>query len=290
MTLFSSSMTLRAATPISDAEFKELRDFIYQRSGIWVDEKRKYLFENRFHKRLATLGLKSFDEYVKLLKFDPRANEEMKTLWEIITTNETSFFRDIKQLESFQKVILGEVLAEQRKKGKLELNIWSAGCSSGEEPYTLAMLISESLGLELPKWKVLISAVDLSPAMIAKAKEATYGDYAFKTTTEEQKKKFFVPEGANFKVKPELARMVSFQQMNLNDDAAVRRVPKSQIVFCRNVIIYFDDAMRTKVARAFYDNLLSGGYLLLGHSETLHKISTAFRPKFIPGAMAYRKD
>lgn len=290
MSLFSSSMTLRAATPISDAEFKELRDFIYQRSGIWVDEKRKYLFENRFHKRLATLGLKSFGDYVKLLKFDPRSAEEMKTLWEIITTNETSFFRDIKQLESFQKVILGEILAEQRKKGKFELNIWFAGCSSGEEPYTLAMLISESLGLDLPKWKVLIMAVDLSPAMIAKAKEAAYGDYAFKTTTEEQKKKYFTPVGANLKVKPEIARMVSFQQMNLNDDAAVRRVPKSQIVFCRNVIIYFDDTMRAKVARVFYDNLLPGGYLLLGHSETLHRISTAFRPKFIPGAMAYRKE
>jgi chemotaxis protein methyltransferase CheR len=223
MTLFSSAITLRAATPISDAEFKDLRDFIYQRSGIWVDEKRKYLFENRFHKRLATLGLKSFDEYVKLLKFDPRAGEEMKTLWEIVTTNETSFFRDIKQLESFQKVILAEVLAEQRKKGRLELSIWSAGCSSGEEPYTLAMLIAESLGLELPKWKVSITAVDLSPAMIAKAKEATYGDYAFKTTTEEQKKKYFIPAGAQWKVKPEIARMVGFQQMNLNDDAAVRR-------------------------------------------------------------------
>ncbi|MES9996485.1 CheR family methyltransferase [Desulfovibrio aminophilus] len=290
MSLFSGAITLRAATPITDSEFKELRDFIYQRSGIWVDEKRKYLFENRFHKRLATLGLKSFDEYIKLLKYDPRSQEEMKSLWEIITTNETSFFRDIKQLESFQNVILAEVLAEQRKKGKFDLNIWSAGCSSGEEPYTLAMIISDSLGLELPKWRVTITAVDLSPAMVAKAKEAVYGEYSFKTTTEAQKKKYFVPAGTDLKVKPEIARMVNFQQMNLNDDAAVRRVPKSQIVFCRNVIIYFDEAMRTKVARAFYDNLLPGGYLLLGHSETLHKISTAFRPKFIPGAMAYRKE
>lgn len=290
MSLFPTPISLRASTPISDQEFRELRDFIYDRSGIWVEEKRKYLFENRFNKRLAALGLNSFSDYVKVLKFDSRAPEEMRHLWELITTNETSFFRDIRQLEGFQKVVLPEILEARRKEKRYELNIWSAGCSSGEEPYTLSMLLHEALGAEIARWKILISANDLSPAMVARAREGVYQDYAFKTTTELQKKRYFTQTPAGLKVKPEIARLVQFQQMNLNDAAALKRIPKSQVVFCRNVIIYFDEAMKIRVVRSFYDNLLPGGYLVLGHSETLHKISTAFSPRHMPGAVAFRKD
>ncbi|AMK10186.1 MAG: protein-glutamate O-methyltransferase CheR [Pseudodesulfovibrio sp.] len=287
--LFSKSSTLRKSVRITDEEFVELRDFIYEKSGIFVDVKRKYLFENRFSKRLGELGLTSFSDYVKYLKLD-RQNQELKQLFELVTTNETSFCRDMKQLSAFQEVILKEKLEEQRRAGRYELNIWSAGCSSGEEPYTLAILLLETLKMEYARWRINITAVDLSEEMINRARSGVYGEYAFKTTPEEIRSRYFKPVPAGWEIDPRLKRLVNFTQMNLNDPLALKRVPRSHIVFCRNVIIYFDDAMKRKVVQAFYDNLLPGGYLLVGHSESLHKVSQTFKPVHHAGAIAYKKE
>ena len=288
--LFSNSISLRKSVSISDTEFVQLRDFIYEKTGIFVDEKRKYLFESRFSKRLTELSLNSFADYIKFLKFDPRKSQELNTLFELVTTNETSFFRDQKQLDAFQDHVLKEKLEEQRAAGKRDLHIWSAGCSSGEEPYTLAIQLCETLRMELARWNIVITAGDLSPAMIARAKEGVYGDYAFKTTPQEMKERYFSREGDSWRIKPAVAKLVNFQEMNLNDAMALKRVPRSHIVFCRNVIIYFDQEMKRRVVSAFYDNLLPGGYMMLGHSETLHKISSSFKPIFHPGTIAYKKE
>ena len=288
--LFSKSTTLRKSVRITDEEFVQLRDFIYEKSGIYVDVKRKYLFESRFSKRLSELGLSSFHDYTKYLKFDRNKDAELKHLFELVTTNETSFCRDMRQLAAFQDHVLRDALAEQRKKGQLELNIWSAGCSSGEEPYTLAILLMETLGLELPKWKVSITAVDLSGEMISRAKEGVYKEYAFKTTPEAIRLKYFKEVEGGWRISPAVRNMVSFARMNLNDSLSLKRVPRSHIVFCRNVIIYFDDVMKKKVVGSFYDNLLPGGCLMIGHSEALHKISQVFKPVSYPGTIAYIKE
>ncbi|MBC17526.1 Chemotaxis protein methyltransferase [Pseudodesulfovibrio profundus] len=288
--LFSKSVSLRKGLQISDDEFIQLRDFIYEKTGIFVDIKRKYLFESRFSKRIEQLGLTSFADYVTYLKFDTNKNRELNKLFELVTTNETSFYRDVKQLEAFTKNVLKQKLDEQRKAGKLELNIWSAGCSSGEEPYTLAMLILETLRLETPKWRIKITAVDLSQAMIDKAKNGLYQEYAFKTTPDDIRQRYFSKEADGWRIKPAVSRLVTFQQMNLNDRIALKRIPRSHIVFCRNVIIYFDQDMKKRVVSAFYDNLLPNGFLMLGHSETLHKISQTFKPIYHPGTIAYQKE
>lgn len=288
--LFSKSISLRKGVKISDDEFVKLRDFIYEKSGIFVDIKRKYLFESRFSGRLTELGLQTFADYIKYLKFDSKKAQELTKLFEMVTTNETSFFRDMKQLTSFKDNVLTEVIEKQRKAGKKELNIWSAGCSSGEEPYTLSILIQEALGAEFASWRVAITAVDLSQAMIDKAKKGEYPEYSFKTTTDELRNKYFTQAGENWKIKPQVARPVRFMQMNLNDRNSLKRLPRSQIVFCRNVIIYFDLDMKQRVVSSFYDNLLPEGYLMLGHSETLHKISQTFKPVFHPGTIAYKKE
>ncbi len=282
-------LSLRKNVAITDAEFKQLRDFIYSKSGIWVDDKRKYLFENRFAARLSALGLKSFSEYVKLLTIGAGKDQELKHVFELVTTNETSFFRDTKQLDGVKSSILVPLLAAQRKQNQQELRIWCAGCSSGEEPYTLSIMLHEILGPELPRWRILITAIDLSPAMIARCKEGVYQDYAFKTTPEAIKAKYFTQDPAGLKIAPSVTRLVRFEVMNLNDAAALKRIPKSHMVFCRNVIIYFDDAMKTNVINAFYDNILPGGHLVLGHSESLHRISRSFQPKVLSGSMAYQK-
>ena len=288
--LFSSTITLRKSVKITEDEFVLLRDFIYEKTGIYVDIKRKYLFESRFGKRLAELGLSSFGDYYNFLKYDTKKQQELTNLFELVTTNETSFYRDIKQLESFCDHVLKDVMEQQKAQGKYDLNIWSAGCSSGEEPYTLAIMLFERLGLEIKRWRIRITAVDLSDAMVARAKEGVYGEYAFKTTPDAIQKKYFTKVEGGLKIRPEVASLVAFQQMNLNDVSAVKRVPRSQIVFCRNVIIYFDEAMKKRVVAAYYDNLLPGGYLMLGHSETLHKISQAFKPVYHPGTIAYNKQ
>jgi len=288
--LFSSSTSLRKSVRISDDEFVQLRDFIYDKSGIFVDIKRKYLFESRFSKRLAELGLPSFADYIKYLKFDTKKIDELAKLFELVTTNETSFCRDMKQLEAFQANVLKEKIDEQRKVGKKEINIWSAGCSSGEEPYTLAILLHESLKMDLPSWNIKITAVDLSPAMIDRAKKGVYGEYAFKTTPDDIKNKYFSQDPGGWKIKPAVAKLVDFQQMNLNESASLKRIARSHIVFCRNVIIYFDEDMKKRVVSSFYDNLMPGGYLMLGHSETLHKISSTFKPIYHPGTISYKKE
>jgi chemotaxis protein methyltransferase CheR len=285
----SSSLLLRRTQPITEDEFRKLRDFIYEKCGIWIDEKRKYLLENRFGSRLKELGLSTFSDYISLLSHGQNKEKELATLYELVTTNETSLFRDTKQLDGFMANVLAPLIVEQKQKNKLELNIWSAGCSSGEEPYTLAIMLHEHMGPEIKRWRVSITAIDISPAMIAKCKEGVYSDYAFKTTPEAIKKKYFVPAPGGLKVHPSAAGVINFQVMNLNDVAALKRIPKSHVVFCRNVIIYFDEAMKKKAIAAFYDNLLPGGVLMLGHSETLHNISSAFKPKFIAGAVAYQK-
>ena len=286
--LFSKSTALRKGVKITDEEFIQLRDFIYDKSGIFVDEKRKYLFESRFSRRLNELGLTSFTDYIKYLKVDH--GHELKQLFEMVTTNETSFCRDTKQLDSFRDNLLKEILDRQRKAGKLELNIWSAGCSSGEEPYTLVFLLLETLKAEIARWRINITAVDLSEEMIARAEAGIYAEYAFKTTPDAIRKRYFKEVEGGWELDPRIRKLVRFMPMNLNDPLALKRVPRSHIVFCRNVIIYFDDAMKRKVVQAFYDNLLPGGYLLVGHSESLHKISQSFKPVHNAGAIAYKKE
>ncbi|HKI80594.1 MAG TPA: CheR family methyltransferase [Pseudodesulfovibrio sp.] len=286
--LFSKSSTLRQGVKITDEEFIRLRDFIYGKSGIFVDEKRKYLFESRFSRRLGELGLTNFTDYIKYLKVD--RGQELKQLFAMVTTNETSFCRDTKQLDSFRDNLLKEVLDRQRKAGRLELNIWSAGCSSGEEPYTLVFLLLEILKAEIARWRINITAVDLSEDMITRAKAGIYTEYAFKTTPDDIRKRYFKEVEGGWELDPRIRKLVKFMPMNLNDSLAIKRIPRSHIVFCRNVIIYFDDAMKRKVVQAFYDNLLPGGYLLLGHSESLHKISQSFKPVHNAGAIAYKKE
>lgn len=288
--LFSKSVTLRNSVRISDNEFVELRDFIYEKSGIFVDVKRKYLFESRFSARLSELGLSNFADYVKYLKYDRNKQDELKQLFELVTTNETSFFRDMKQLDAFRDNVLAEKLEEQRKSGKLQLHIWSAGCSSGEEPYTLSILLHEALGPELSRWRISITAVDLSKEMISRARKGVYKEYAFKTTPDDVRKKYFTETAEGWKIDPKIQRLVQFKQMNLNETTALKMVSRSQIVFCRNVIIYFDLDMKKRVIGSFYDNLLPGGYLMVGHSESLHKVSQTFKPIYHPGTIAYKKE
>ncbi|GAB6177978.1 protein-glutamate O-methyltransferase CheR [Desulfobaculum senezii] len=287
--LFSKTISLKKEFTISPEEFKQLRDFIYDKCGIYIADNRKYLLENRLRNRLKHLNLKSFGEYYYYLQYDAQKRQELSKLFEVVTTNETSFFRNPPQLKVFQENVLKEILDEQRKKGTKKLRIWSAGCSTGEEPYTMAIQLHETLRSEISSWDIRITANDLSDAVLASARRGVYTEYALRTTPKEIIPKYFDEEDGKFKVKPELKKLITFGQINLSDRMQLKRVERSHIVFCRNVIIYFDDAMKKNVISSFYDNLLPGGFLLIGHSESLHNITRAFKPMHYTGAIVYKK-
>jgi len=288
--LFSKTISLRKELKITDAEFSQLRDFIYAQSGIYVADNRKYLVENRLAVRLKELNLKNFAEYHAYLQYDAGRRQELNRLFEVITTNETSFYRNPPQLKVFQEMVLKDTLDKLKALKQRRLRIWSAGCSTGEEPYTIAIILHEVLRTEINAWDIRITANDLSEAVLAQAKAGLYTEYSLRTTPKEIVSHYFIPDGGNFQLKPEVKRLVSFGQINLSDRTQLKRVERSHIVFCRNVIIYFDDEMKKNVINAFYDNLLPGGSLLIGHSESLHNISRAFRPKHYPGAIVYSKE
>lgn len=286
----------RAASPfrkdlhITDEEFILLRDFIYQQCGIFIAENRKYLVENRLSNRLKELNLKSYNEYYNFLRFDNNKRQELSKLFEVVTTNETSFFRNPPQLEVFQRVVLSEVIDECRKNGSKKIRIWSAGCSTGEEPYTLSIILHETLRTDINNWDIKITANDLSEAVLTAARRGIYSEYSLRTTPKEYVERYFHKDGNVYKLDAAVKRLVSFGQINLSDRDQLKRVEKSQIVFCRNVIIYFDDEMKRKVINAFYDNLQPKGVLIIGHSESLHNISRAFQLEHHKGTILYRKS
>ena len=288
--LFSKTISLGKELKINDEEFRQLRDFIYEQCGIYVADNRKYLLENRLANRLKHLSLKSFAEYHAFLQYAPGKRAELNRLFEVITTNETSFYRNPPQLKVFSDKILAAVIDELRAKGDKRLRIWSAGCSTGEEPYTLSILIHELLKTELPSWNVKITANDLSERVLSSARKGVYSEYSLRTTPKDVVSRYFEQDGDMFKVQPSVKQLCSYGQINLNDRMQLKRVERSQIIFCRNVIIYFDDDMKKRVINAFYDNLLPGGYLLIGHSESLHNITRAFKPIHYPGAIVYKKE
>ncbi len=275
---------------ITHEEFIQLRDFIYEQSGIFINENRKYLVENRLSNRIKELNLKSYSEYYNFLRFDVSKRTELNRLFEVVTTNETSYYRNPPQLRVFQEKILAQTIEECRKIGRKRLRIWSAGCSTGEEPYTIAIILHEVLKQEIGLWDIKITATDLSEAVLEAAAKGIYSEYTLRTTPKEIVSKYFDAKENTFVIKPELKKLVSFSQVNLNDKMQLSRIEKSHIIFCRNVIIYFDDDMKKRVINAFYDNLVDKGSLLIGHSESLHNISRAFVPEHYTGIIVYRKQ
>jgi chemotaxis protein methyltransferase CheR len=284
------SFSLRNAIPISDKEFSLLSSFIYEKTGIEIPIRRKYLLENRLAPRLARLKLASYAEYERYLRSDPGKDHELQRLCEQITTNETSFCRDMKQLDVFRNHVLKEMLEKQQNVPRKELRIWSAGCSSGEEPYTLAIILHETLRMAILGWNITITANDISAAMVEKGRKGLYNEHSLRTTPQDIVARYFNKEPEGYRIHPKVRKLVSLGLINLNDASELKRVPRSHIIFCRNVIIYFDEPMKKKVIAAFYDNLFPGGYLVLGHSETIHNLSCSFNPLRHPGGTVYRKE
>ncbi len=262
-----------------------LRDLVYQYCGIFFQDDVAYLMEKRLAVRVQALGLQSFGDYYRHLRYGRESWRELEQIVELLTTNETYFFREKYQLRAFSEEILPELM--KRKAGSRRLRIWSAGCSTGEEAYTIAMLLLETDGIG--NWDLEIFANDISRRVIKKARKGVYGKGSFRDMEPYFLNKYFKQVQGGWEISEKVRDLVSFGQLNLLDDEMLALVGVMDVIFCRNVLIYFDKDSRTKVVETFYEKLTEGGYLLLGHSESLLNISTAFELVHLKNDMVYRK-
>jgi chemotaxis protein methyltransferase CheR len=278
-----------ASARMTDEEFRLIRDHINAVLGISFDEDARFLVERRLAPRLQALALGDFTAYYRHLRFAPDPRAELDELAERVTTNETYFFREQYQLDALQQEILPE-LARLRPRGR-RLAIWSAGCSTGEEAYTAAILVLESA--LFADWEVRVFGNDVSRRVIALARKGVYGRASFRQTDEQKLRRWFRPAPAEgdgkHQVRDEVKSLVTFAQLNLLDRAALALVGEVDVILCRNVLMYFDAASRRRVIDALHQKLARGGYLLLGHTESLLNLSTAFELIHLRHDMVYRK-
>ena len=287
----NSQDILRPQLPatMKEREFLRFSGFIYESVGIKMPSAKKTMLEGRLQKRLKALGINTFEEYSDLV-FNRQGHEsELIHLIDVVTTNKTDFFREPAHFDFLLKIALPGILSTKREMMREPLRIWSAGCSSGEEPYTLAMVLSE-FSEKNPGFRFSILASDISTRILETAKAAIYPEERTDTIPLSIKKKFLLksknPNLSLVRISPLLRSTVSFRRINFMDDN-LGIAEKMDIIFCRNVVIYFDKPTQQTLMRKFYCQLRPGGYLFIGHSETLSGLDVDFKPV---ASTVYRKE
>jgi chemotaxis protein methyltransferase CheR len=283
---FGDSVTLKPD------EFRSLRDLFAARTGLHFGPDSRFTLERRLRERLTVLKLPTFAEYHHYLRFGKQADAEWDEAIDLLTTNETYFFREERQLRAFQNEILPmlQLLARTRRR----LAVWSAGCSTGEEAYTIAMILHRS-GL-FPRdlrgdspWDLRVYGSDIARRCVAAARRGVYAESSFRATSDEVRRTFFQQREEGWHVSETIRSLCHFGQMNLLDEDRSRVFGKADAIFCRNVLIYFDARARKTAIEVLYDRLHPGGVLLLGHSESLLNVSTAFELLHLRDDLVYRK-
>jgi chemotaxis protein methyltransferase CheR len=294
VTLVPQTLTARSAPNKGelavDPVLRQIRDLVYKVSGIYKAEDKLYLLADGCGRRMKQLSVRTPREYWNHLTVQPKRDGELRQLLNEITIGETCLFRSPPQLDALRKVILPEIVADAGKRITRRLRIWSAGCSTGEESYTLAMSLLEESRRLLKGWTVEILATDLNDRSLEAARAGVYGDYALRSTTDYFKRKYFSAVDQNkLQVRPEVKKLITFSRLNLQDDSRMLFMKGVDLIFCCNVLIYFDGASKAKVINHFFSNLNSGGYLFLGTSESLMKLNDQFHLVHFPGTIGYWK-
>lgn len=279
-----------AIQPLTTKSFDDWRRYIYDNCGILFQENKKYLLESRLQKRVTHLGFTSFDEYFDHLRFSSAGRDEKKYLYEAITINETFFFRNQPQLDALVTTILPPIIQAKGRFGKNKIRIWSAASSSGEEAYSVAISIIDLLKPKFPGLEIEIVGTDISTAVVETAKKGIYKDYSTRNTTGYYLKKYFRKIDGGLEIDDSIKKLVTFKVMNLYDDLSMKAVLNFDVIFCANVLIYFDQQSKIKVITNLYNSLNKGGFLFIGYSETLHNISKAFKLVSFPKTIGYQKE
>jgi len=280
---------LTSVTALSEADFQRLCDLMRDRSGLEFGGARRSDLERAVERAVSELRLAGANLLYEHLTAGPGAQAALETFIASLTVPETYFFRNRPQFEALEQTILPELIARRREVRRLR--IWSAGCASGEEPYSLAMLLRRLLP-DLAAWDVLILATDLNRSLLEKAQRGVYSAWSFRDTPSEVQEQHFVPRGAHFELAPQVRNQVHFAYLNLADDSypsLLNNTHDMDLVLFRNVLIYFGEEMARRVVDRLHGALVDGGWLLVGHAEPSLSLFNRFATRNFPGAVAYQK-
>ena len=290
------------AIQLSEAEMRLLQTLVYQECGMYFDARRAHFLQDRLQRRLRECRVDSFYNYYRLL-MSPEGRQELMKLVENLTVNETSFFRNKAQLELFHKHVLEDIIVRKQESGHHYIRIWSAGCSTGQEPYTIAMLIADAVAyhqlrmpaagevewprpLIAPPWRVEIPASDINYTVLRAAQEGIYNEHQMSSVDYAYRLRYFDKVGERYAVKKAIKELVHFDFHNLKTEFLPQ---KNDVIFCRNVMMYFDEAEQRRLLEKFYRCLVPGGYLFVGHAESLLGLSEKFVMVYKNSGTAYKR-
>jgi len=294
--------TFTMPVTLTEPELKLLQTLVYQECGMCFDEHRIHFLCDRLHRRLKACNIDSFFNYYRLLT-SREGKKELAALLENLTVNETSFFRNLPQLQLFSKVILENLLRNKQERHDYSLRFWSAGCSTGQEPYTIAIAVSDALAyyflrnplpfdlpsprpLIPPPWKVEIVASDISYSALLQGQQGIYTEAQMEPVDYTCRLRYFEKQGDKYAVKPALKSLLQFDFHNLKTEFLPQR---NDVIFCRNVMIYFDEAEQKRLIEKFYRCLNPNGYLFVGHAESLFGLSAKFKMIHENNGTAYQR-
>ncbi len=271
---------------LTDAEFRLFTDYLRGRCGLHFDEETRYLVEKRLSRRIRDAEFGSFSSYFYQLRHGAAAEEEFSAIVDLLTTNETYFFREQSQLAALVEEIIPEMLARQFATMR-PISIWSAGCSSGEEPFSIVMSALEA-GLT-PGRDFRVYASDISKSVLSRARRGIYREASFREMNETLRQRYFAKKDGLTRIADSVKRHVDFLHMNLLDESKVSLLGTMDVILCRNVIIYFDLETKKRVMKTFHRKLAPGAYLFLGHSESLINVTSDFELKHLRSDLVYRR-
>jgi chemotaxis protein methyltransferase CheR len=266
---------------ISAEDFRLLRDIIRERFGIYYDDQKQFLLLSRLQTRLSKRSLTNYADYVKFLRFGAERESEFRDLASVLSNNETYFFRERAQV----KALCGNILTELQGFSP-RVRVWSAACSSGEEPYSLAMSLLETG--RIAESNISIRATDISPRVLEMCERGYYRALSFRATEPAMVQRYFTVSGDGFIIADRIKRLVQFASLNLMDERKIAAFGPVDAIFCRNVLIYFDKPTQKRVVESFARALRAGGYLFLGHAESLFALTDLYEPVVQPESIAYR--
>jgi chemotaxis protein methyltransferase CheR len=272
---------------ITESEYGKFCEYLYRRTGISFGDNKRYFVDKRVLERMAKTGSNSFDAYFDLLRRHDSSGE-FEQLINLFTVNETYFYREDYQFDCLVNGILPELVASRRKGDPIR--IWTMPCSTGEEPYSIAIYLLENWKL-VDDYNVEIVASDIDTNVLRTAEAGVYDPRSLHRLSRDVVGRYFQPAGGDrFRLIDAIRQSVSFAQVNASNAVAMRAYCDFDVIFCRNMLIYFDEASRQKVVQSFYDSLRPGGFICLGHSESMSRISSLFEVRTFPQAIVYQKS
>jgi chemotaxis protein methyltransferase CheR len=277
----------QTTTPIAEHEFTHFQEFFYQKTGIVFSSSKRYFVDRRLTERMAAAGTDTFAAYLGLLSRPESSGTELQNLVNAMTVNETYFDRESYQFRCLVESIMPEVVQDRRPDDTIQ--VWSMPCSTGEEPYSIAIHLLDGWS-DADNWSIRLVATDIDTRVLEQARNGIYDARSIQHVPQHRLERFFTPVGADrWQVVASLRRSVEFRQANISSDADMRGFRGIDVIFCRNLLIYFDDASRRRAIESLYEALRPGGFICLGHSEAMSRMSSLFITRKFPEATVHQK-